>query len=201
MPLNFVRLVTSGLFAALLVQSVWWCLIPDNAFMQPLNATLLIAAAICGIPADRVAAAADNRRQALRALHHDLERSGRLIAEARELAERPAPGQVYPRLVLGTLDTAVLMSALSPHRDREVLQRALDMRSIAQDLNRRLEMTELRLCTGDGIEQDELDLLSAIAANPDGPFARADSALTTLREAVEAALLPAQLLRRILFRD
>src|SRR5438445_3023612 len=134
-----VRVLTFGFLFALLIESVWWCFIPNSALMQPLNASLAVTAAIFAIPADRLAAAAAQRRQALLALRHDLLRNRTLLTEARELAQNPAHGQVYPRLILGALDTAGLLNALSPSRDQDVLNLVLDWRSIAFDLNRRLE--------------------------------------------------------------
>ncbi|MFD4456412.1 hypothetical protein [Nocardia sp. NPDC058480] len=191
MNLIVLRTITGGLLLAVFVQSVVWCFDPKQEVMQPINAVLLIAAAICGIPADRVAAAAQNRRQTLLAMAHDLTRSRALLTEARTLAARPREGQIYPRLRLATLDTAVLMNALSVPRDRAVIDRALDLEGLAFELNRRLEITEVRLCTAEDIQRAEIDHLAATAANPDGPFARTAAALTALEDAVEAALRPA----------
>jgi len=183
-----VRVITFGILFALLAESVWWCFVPNSAVMQPLNASLAVTAAIFGIPADRLAAAAAQRRQALLALRHDLLRNRTLLTEARELAQNPSHGQVYPRLILGALDTAVLLNALSPSRDQNVLNLVLDWRGIAFDLNRRLEMTELRLCTGDLVDRAELDLLRDIAGRPDGHFARAASSLEALSSAIDLSL-------------
>jgi hypothetical protein len=61
-------------------------------------------------------------------------------------------------------------------------------KGIAFDLNRRLEMTELRLCTGEPAERAELDLLRDIASRPDGHFAKAAGALNVLGEAVNSSV-------------
>ncbi|MFE3541732.1 hypothetical protein ACFXK0_02035 [Nocardia sp. NPDC059177] len=190
MRLLVLRSLTAGLLVAVLVHSVVWCFDAQRPVMQPINALLLIAAAICGIPADRVTAAAEGRRQALRAMAHDLARSSILLGEARDLAARPKPGQIYPRLRLAALDAAVFMNALHKHRDQDILQRALDVQNMAFELNRRLEITEVRLCTAENIQRTEIDYLAASAVSPDGPFARTAAALTGLREAVDAALRP-----------
>ncbi|WP_336080958.1 hypothetical protein [Nocardia sp. SSK8] len=190
MNLIILRFVTGALLVSVLVQSVAWCFDPDRSVMQPINAVLLIAAAISGIPADRVAAAAESRRQALLAMAHDVTRSEALLRRARELAARPRQGQIYPRLRLPTLDTAVLMNALSRRRDQHVLERALDAQTMAFELNRRLEITEFRLCTADDIQRAEIDYLVASAVRDDGPFAGTAASLTALREAVDDALRP-----------
>ncbi|MFF4117120.1 hypothetical protein [Streptomyces sp. NPDC001714] len=183
-----VRTTTFVLLFGLMVQSVWWCFIPDEPIMQPVNALLAVSAAISGIPADRLATAAERRRRALLALRHELGRNRSLLADACALAQRPGYGQIYPRLILDALDTAALLSALSPIRDQAVLARVMDWRGTAADLNRRLEMTELRLCSGEPVDRSELALLRDIAGRPDGPFAQASSSLEELHESIDRSL-------------
>lgn len=189
MPLRLaVRLITFGLLFALFAEAVWWCFVPNSALLQPVNAALAVAAAIFAIPADRLAASAEQRKQTLLALSHEILRNKDLLAEARELALSPAYGQIYPRLVQSAMSPAILFSALTHSRDKQLLRLALEWQSIAFDLNRRLEMTELRLCTGEPAEKDELDLLRDIASSPDGHFAKAAAALAILTDAVDASV-------------
>jgi hypothetical protein len=183
-----VRLITFGLLFTLFAEAVWWCFEPNSALLQPVNAALAVAAAIFAIPADRLAAAAEQRKQTLLALQHEILRNTNLLAEARELALRPTYGQIYPRLVQSAMSPAILFSALNHSRDRQVLELVLEWQGIAFDLNRRLEMTELRLCTGEPAERAELDLLRDIANRPDGHFAKAASALRVLSEAVGSSV-------------
>ncbi|WP_157436484.1 hypothetical protein [Actinospica robiniae] len=183
-----VRLITFGLLFALFAEAVWWCFVPNSALLQPVNAVLAVAAAIFAIPADRLAAAADQRKQTLMALRHEIVRNTGLLAEARQLALAPTYGQIYPRLAHSAMSPAILFSALNHGRDRRVLELALEWQSIAFDLNRRLEMTELRLCTGEPADRAELDLLRDIASRPDGHFAKAAAALVVLADAVNASM-------------
>jgi hypothetical protein len=183
-----VRTTTFVLLFGLLVQSAWWCWIPSEPVMQPINTVLAASAAISGIPAERLAAAAERRRQALLALRHELDRNRTILMNVRALVQRPFYGQIYPRLILDALDTATLLSALNPVRDQAVLARVMDWRGTAADLNRRLEMTELRLCTGEPVERSELELLRDVARRADGPFAQASSSLGVLHETIERSL-------------
>jgi hypothetical protein len=183
-----VRLITFGLLFALFAEAIWWCFEPDSALLQPVNAALAVAAAIFAIPADRLAASAEQRKQTLLALRHEIVRNTELLTEARDLALSPTYGQIYPRLVQSAMSPAILFGALNHSRDRQVLQLALEWQSIAFDLNRRLEMTELRLCTGEPAERAELDLLREIAGRPDGHFAKAADALAVLGDAVTSSV-------------
>jgi len=183
-----VRLITFGLLFALFTEAVWWCFEPNSALLQPVNAALAVAAAIFAIPADRLAADAEQRKRTLLALRHEIVRNINLLAEARELALAPTYGQVYPRLVQSAMSPAILLGALHHSRDRQVLELALEWQGIAFDLNRRLEMTELRLCTGELADRAELDLLRDIANRPDGHFARAAGALAVLSDAVSSSV-------------
>lgn len=166
-----IRLVTLSTLVAALAVSVWWWTDPARDWLQAPSTALALVAAVTGIPADRWAGQAQARARAIAALRRELAQNQQVLLDPRFLPENQGVGQVYPRLMLGAVDTALVSGALNASRDRDLVRRLLDWRNAAEDLNRRLEITELRLCIVDVLEREELVPLREMLVHPDGHFA------------------------------
>ncbi|HEX7658240.1 MAG TPA: hypothetical protein VF444_02080 [Pseudonocardiaceae bacterium] len=185
-----IRFVTLGSLAGALALSVWWWSTPGTDWLQAPSQTLALLAALSGIPADRWAAAAERRGRTLAALHREALQNRRVLADPRFAPENQGVGSVYPRIKLGAVDTAFISGALHAGRDEALVRQMLDWRNAAEDLNRRLDITELRLGTVEAINHEELALLREIARRPGGYFAGAARQLDELVTALEAAVRP-----------
>jgi hypothetical protein len=82
--------------------------------------------------------------------------------------------------------TALVSGALNHKRDRELVRQLMDWRNMAEDFNRRLDLTELQLCTVDIVDARDLALLREVVRRPDGHFALAGEQLERLRAALDA---------------
>jgi hypothetical protein len=166
-----IRLVTLSTLVAALAVSVWWWTDPGRDWLQAPSTALALVAAVTGIPADRWAGQAQARARAIAALRRELAQNQQVLLDPRFQPENQGVGQVYPRLMLGAVDTALVSGALNASRDRNLVRQLLDWRNAAEDLNRRLEITELRLCIVDVLEREELVPLREMLGRPDGYFA------------------------------
>lgn len=196
--LRFVTL--AALFGALAV-SIWWWWDPAREWLQAPGTTLALVAAVAGIPADRWAAQAQRRSRALSSLTRELAQNREVLLDPRFQPEHQGVGGVYPRLMLGAVDTALISGALDARRDADLARRLLDWHNAAQDLNRRLDITELRLCTIDQLDREELQSLRDMVRRPDGHFAMATQLMDGLQSALDAALAPPRWLRRVTRRS
>jgi hypothetical protein len=185
-----IRFVTLASLVGAIALSIWWSTVPGTDWLQAPSQLLALLAALAGIPADRWAATAERRSRALLSLRRELLQNREVLADQRFSPESQGVGLVYPRIMLGAVDTAFISGALHPSRDQELIRRLLDWRNAAEDLNRRLDITELRLCTIEAIDREELALLRDIARRPDGYFALAVRQLTALTGALDIALEP-----------
>lgn len=166
-----IRLVTLSTLVAALAVSVWWWTDPGRDWLQAPSTALALVAAVTGIPADRWAGQAQARARAIAALRRELAQNQQVLLDPRFQPENQGVGQVYPRLMLAAVDTALVSGALNASRDRNLVRQLLDWRNAAEDLNRRLEITELRLCIVDVLEREELVPLREMLGRPDGYFA------------------------------
>jgi hypothetical protein len=193
-----IRLFTIIALVAALTISLWWCMNPTQDWLQAPSTALALIAAVSGIPADRWAAEAQSRTRALVSLRHELDQNTEILADSRFLPESQSIGQVYPRLMLGAVDTAFISGVFASPRDRELLRRLLTWRNTSEDFNRRLDITEIRLCTIERLSGDELSALRDMAKEPQGYFALVVRQMGELREALEQGSSP--LGRRVLAR-
>jgi hypothetical protein len=181
-----LRFVTVGALVSALAVSIWWWFDPRRDWLQAPSTALALIAAVFGIPADRWAAEAQRRARTLASLNRELDQNREILADTRFLPANQGLGMVYPRLMLGAVDTAFIAGALNSHRDRELVRYLLDWRNVAEDFNRRLDITEQRLCTLDTLSHDELASLRGIR-RPDGYFIRAQDMLDEVQAAVVQA--------------
>jgi hypothetical protein len=176
---NVVALVVALVFALL-----WWIGTDDN-WLEPAATTLPLLAVLTGIRAERWAAERERRNQSLAALRRELEANREVLTDPRFRPENQGIGQIYPRLALGAVTTTLVSGALNHKRDRGLVRQLMDWRNTVEDFNRRLDLTELRLCTVDVVDTEELTLLREVVRRPDGHFAVVARELTDLREALD----------------
>jgi len=177
---NVVALVVAFFFALL-----WW-LGPGWNWLEPAATTLPLLAVLTGIRAERWAAEREHRNQSFAALRREVEANLEAMADPRFRPESQGVGQIYPRLALGAVTTALVSGAFNHKRDRALVRLLMDWRNIAEDFNRRLDLTELLLCTADVVDTQELVLLREVVRHPDGHFALVARHLAQLRQALEA---------------
>ncbi|GAA4073228.1 hypothetical protein [Nonomuraea soli] len=184
-----IRLTTLAALGLALASACWWWWAADgtDTWLEPAATALALTAALTGIPAERWAAEAERRRHALIALRREFGQNKRILGDPRFRPENQGVGQVYPRLLLGTVDTVFISGALDVGRDEKFLEMLLDWRNLAQDLNRRLDVTELRLCTIDTIDHRELAYLRGIG-QPGGYLAGVTARLEVCESCLEETL-------------
>jgi hypothetical protein len=144
-PRLAIILVTSGtLVAAFWVTVFWFVQAAGIGRFEPAVSALALLAGITGIVAERYASAKELREQALSALHDEL------ITNQRILDSPPfTPGahsvrrEVYPRLYSSALESALLSTALSPRRDRDLVSRLHHWRNTLTMFNHRLDIAEI----------------------------------------------------------
>jgi hypothetical protein len=181
-----IRLVTvAALLLALAVSILWW-VDPQREWLQAPSTALVLIAAVAGIPADRWAAETQRRNRALAAIQQEIEQNRDILADDRFRSENQGVGQVYPRLILSAVDMAFIANALDTRRDLELRRCLLDWRNAAVDLNRRLDITEQRLCMIDYLDHHELLSLREIR-RPEGYFDRVCQLLEAVEGRVERA--------------
>lgn len=185
-----IRFITVAALVGALASAVWWWLHPDQDWLQAPSTALALVAAVSGIPADRWAADAQRRQRALLSLRQELRQNRDILADRRFRPEHQGIGQVYPRLMLGAVDTAFISGGFDASRDKALVEQLLAWRNVAKDLNRRLDMTELRLLTVERLSGDELSALRAILDRPDGYFVLAAGQLDELEAALVEATRP-----------
>jgi hypothetical protein len=180
------RLFTFVALVSALGISLWWWAHPREDWLQAPSTALALIAAVSGIPADRWAAEAQRRAGAVVA-------APRTGPEHRDPARRPLPpGGAVDRSGLPAPNARrgrhrVHLRGVELPRDRELLRRLLAWRNTAEDFNRRLDITEIRLCIIENLSGDELSALRDMAREPRGYFALVGRRIGELREALDAA--------------
>jgi hypothetical protein len=181
-----IRLITfTALLSALSISVVWW-IDPQREWLQAPSTALVLVAAVAGIPADRWAAETQRRKRALTSILHEIEQNREILEDDRFNSENQGLGQIYPRLTLSAVDTAFISNALDTRRDWDLRRCLLDWRNAAVDLNRRLDITEQRLCMVDTLDHAELLSLREIR-RPDGYFDHVCQLMATLESRISQA--------------
>lgn len=183
------RLVSAAtgflLLLALLLALLWFW---RARTLEAADSVFLALAALVGIPADRWAAARQRRRRALRAIADELRKNQELLADPRFRTETEAPlrPDVYPRLALAAVDTALISGALAGPTEGEFVRRLFHWRDTAGDFNRRLDLTEMRLFT-EPVSQRELLRFRRVFHGDDGYFHQVCEEIGVVQAEVERA--------------
>jgi hypothetical protein len=175
----------AALLAALAISIIWW-LEPKREWLQAPSTALVLIAAVAGIPADRWAAETQRRKRAFTSILQEIEQNRETLEDDRFNSENQGLGQIYPRLTLSAVDTAFISNALDTRRDGDLRRCLLDWRNSAVDLNRRLDITEQRLCTVSSLDHSELLSIREIR-RPGGYFDHVCQLLATLELQVQQA--------------
>lgn len=177
--------ITFGCVGVSAVVSVVWFLTGHGSGrFEPAVQTLCIVAGLTGVLAERRAVARERRDSALRSLADELRTCESILSDPR-LAPSPAsPSQprVYPRLPVSAADAALASGALSGERDAELVGRLHAWRDEVAGLNRRLELTELRIFTAG--HREEFAEFQRALLRPDGVMNDVRQRLWNLRRVV-----------------
>ncbi len=193
---------TVALVVALVFALWWWLSVASQPstgldWLEPAATTLPLLAVLSGIRAERWAAERERRNQSFAALRREAEANQEVLTDPRFRPENQGVGQIYPRLALGAVTTTLVSGALNQKRDRALVRQLMDWRNTVDDFNRRLDLTELRLCTVDVVDVEELTLLREVVRRPDGHFAVVARELAALRQVLDAARPPHPLRRAV----
>jgi hypothetical protein len=91
----------------------------------------------------------------LRAVTGELAENERILADPRLSPDAARRRQVYPRLIVSAVDLALVSGALGRPRDAELTGLLHRWRDAVHELNRRLDLTEMRTFNTD-VSEDEL---------------------------------------------
>jgi hypothetical protein len=150
-----VATVTYGLLGISFVLGVIWFVRPDNARWEPAVNSLTLVAGLTGIFVERLTAEAERRTEVLRAVTTELAENERILADPRLSPDAARRRQVYPRLIVSAVDLALVSGALGRARDAELTGLLHRWRDAVHELNRRLDLTEMRTFNTD-VTDDEL---------------------------------------------
>jgi hypothetical protein len=145
--------VTFGSVAVAALMSVVWFATGEGR-LEPAVGLLGMLGGLAGVLADRRAAVTERRGAVLATLAEELRRAAGILADPR--FDRIAPC-VYPRLPVSATDAAVLSGVLTG----DLLARLHHWRAEANDFNRRLDLTEMRLL-GAGAAHEAVDYARAL---------------------------------------
>jgi hypothetical protein len=183
---RLIRLATGAALGLALLFSILWWMYPRFVRFESASTILALLAAVSGIPADRWAVAAERRTNMMDALTRELTENRSFFTDASFLPENQGLGQVYPRLKLSAVETALLTGIFDGHKDAEIQTRLFDWRNAAENLNRRLDLTELRLCTISQLTPMEMRVLRGISQGEDSFLSRTLLRLEALGASLEA---------------
>ncbi|WP_432096693.1 hypothetical protein [Streptomyces sp. bgisy100] len=139
-------LTFGALALALGVCVSWLAAAPFRQKWEPLIQTLALVAAISGVFAERRAAAHERERQALDAVTDELVKNTGILADPRFGPLDPARPvhRVFPRPVLSATDAALVSGVLADPGHSELVGLLHEWRDTVHELNRRLDLAELR---------------------------------------------------------
>lgn len=161
---RWISVVTVGALVLALLSSLGWWVTGDSRFFEPGATVLALLAALSGIPAERWAAARERRGRAVDAVGRELARNLDLLADPRFPPHSTAHRRVFPRLMAAAVDTAVISGAFARAGDEDLVFRLLEWRNLVQELNHRLDLTEMRMFAVQDVDRAELrDLDEALA--------------------------------------
>lgn len=162
-----IGIATVGALLAALAVSVVWTATPGSRGFESTVTLLGLIAAATGIPAERWAAARELRDRSVTGLVQELATNRAVLDEIRTAAG-PVRRRVYPRLVVSAAELAAVSGAFGAARDAALLGEVTDYRNAALELNRRLDLTELRMFATAELGIEELRSLDAALRRPGG---------------------------------
>lgn len=150
-----VTWVTYGLLGVAFVLGVLWLVHPQNSRWEPAVNSITLVAGLTGIFVERLSAAAERRSEVLTAVADELAENERILGDERFTPNESRRRQVYPRLIASAVDRAVTSGVLDTGRDTELVRQLHRWRDTVQELNRRLDLTEMRTFTTTSDEELE----------------------------------------------
>jgi len=153
---RLITVVTFGSIAiAGVIGSIWFLLVHGTARFDPAVSSLGLLAGLTGVLAERRATARERRHLALTTLADELNRNRSALDDIRqELAhERATKPRIYLRLAISAVDGALTSGALADKDDTRLLASLHEWRDGANGCNRRLDLTEMRIFTGEKLEE------------------------------------------------
>ena len=183
---TLIRFATGAALGSALLLSALWLVYPHATRFESGGTIMALLAAISGIPADRWAVASERRAQMVAALRRELAENRQFFTDTSFLPENQGLGQVYPRLKLSAVETALLTGSFDGHNDGEIQRHLFDWRNAAEGLNRRLDLTELRLCTIAQLSPLEMRVLRGISQGEESYLSRTLIRLNALNTTLNA---------------
>lgn len=144
------RLVTLITFVSLLLgfilATVWWA---KERNFEPLLTALGLLATITGIFAERWASAYEKKIEFMRALLNECRANKAILSDNRFKPNSRKSGRpiVFPRLIISGTETALASGVFAERKDRELFSLLYNWLRTANEFNRRLDITELRVFT------------------------------------------------------
>ncbi|MFC0623739.1 hypothetical protein [Kribbella deserti] len=175
-----VTVLTYGLLALAFVLGVVWFLWPDNSRWEPAVNSLTLVAGLTGIFVERLTSEAERRSEILRAVRDELDENQRLLNDERFTTENGRRRQIYPRLIVSAVDSALVSGILARQREAGLADQLHRWRDTVHEFNRRLDLTELRTFA-ETISDEELENFQRALRGP-------DSYLTATRERLTALI-------------
>lgn len=175
-----VTVVTYGLLAVAFTLGVVWFFWPDNSRWEPAVNSLTLVAGLTGIFVERLTSEAERRSEILRAVRDELAENQRLLADERFTTTNGRRRQIYPRLIISAVDSALVSGVLARQREAALADQLHRWRDTVNELNRRLDLTELRTFS-ESISDDELEGFQRALQGPDSYLAATRERLTGLR--------------------
>lgn len=149
-----VRVTFVLLVLACLIAIAWFISSPD---FEPALTSIALLATITGLFIDRWLATKERRQELLYALAHELYMNLQVLADPlfRPDTEPKKEPSVYPHLYVATLETVIASGAFIENRDRRLFHLMHSWRQLAQEFNKRLDITELRTFTNTSADEIE----------------------------------------------
>lgn len=157
---SLIALATYSSVAVSATISITWFIVASGASrFEPAVQTLGLLAGLTGVLAERRAVTRERRHLALVTLAEELQRIVSILGDPQFAQSKEASRlRIYPRLPVSATDAALISGILAKCSDDDLLRRLHDWRDKVNGFNRRLELTEIRLCTyGVPAEIEEFD--------------------------------------------
>jgi hypothetical protein len=175
--------VTFGSLAMAAVVSVaWFVAMPGEARLEPAAVTLGLIGGLAGVFAERRAARRELRNRLLQSIAGEISKAAGILDDPRFDGSdgRGARPHVFPRLPASAVDAALASGALADRQDAALVELLHEWRDDVNDLNRRLDITELRIFTASS--PAEVRAFEHLLHGADGPLGRRRQCLQQLQD-------------------